>query len=134
MILWIHETVIQTGIACKKNSFFKDLSNSACLWTRTRFAVKKIELVLVIRPPICWKCDFFLRFLRKNKNGIIIIIIIIIKHGWNENNHVSIQHINLYKLSEVTASIIKYTSILIVNCLQELIKNLLNLQLQTTIQ
>ena len=43
-------------------------------------------------------------------------------------NHVSIQHIILYKLSEVTASIIKYTSILIVNCLQELINNLLNFQ------
>ena len=43
-------------------------------------------------------------------------------------NHVSIQHIILYKLSEVTASIIKYTSILIVNCLQELINKLLNLQ------
>ena len=36
--------------------------------------------------------------------------------------------IHIYKLSEVTASIIKYTSILIVNCLQELINNLLNLQ------
>ena len=59
---------------------------------------------------------------------IITIAIIIIKHTWNENNHVSIQHINLYKFSEVTASIIKYTSILIVNCLQELINNLLNLQ------
>ena len=59
---------------------------------------------------------------------IIIIIITIIKHRWNENNHAWIQHINLYKLSEVTASIIKYTSILIVNCLQELINNLLNLQ------
>ena len=43
-------------------------------------------------------------------------------------NHVSIQHIILYKLSEVTASIIKYRSILIVNCLQELINNLINLQ------
>ena len=59
---------------------------------------------------------------------IIIIVVIIIDHGWNENNHVSIQHISLYKLSEVTASIIKYTSILTVNCLQELIKILLNLQ------
>ena len=59
---------------------------------------------------------------------IITIAIIIIKHTWNENNHVSIQHINLYKFSEVTASIIKYTSILIVNCLQGLINNLLNLQ------
>ena len=64
----------------------------------------------------------------------IIKIIIIInkimyhKNGWNENNHVSIQHINHYKLSEVTASIVKYTSILIVNCLQELINNMLNLQ------
>ena len=59
---------------------------------------------------------------------IIMIIIIIIKHGWSKNNQVSIQHINLYELSEVTASIIKYTSILILNCLQEMIKNLLNLQ------
>ena len=59
---------------------------------------------------------------------IIMIIIIIIKHGWSKNNQVSIQHVNLYELSEVTASIIKYTSILILNCLQELIKNLLNLQ------
>ena len=45
-----------------------------------------------------------------------------------KNSHISIQHINLYQLSEVTASIIRYTSILIVNCLQELINNLLNLQ------
>ena len=65
---------------------------------------------------------------------IIKIIIIIInkimyhKNGWNENNHVSVQHINHYKLSEVAASIVKYTSILIVNCLQELINNMLNLQ------
>ena len=43
-------------------------------------------------------------------------------------NHVSIQHINLNELLEVTASIIKYTSILILNCLQELIDNLLHLQ------
>ena len=47
---------------------------------------------------------------------IIITIIIIIKHGWSKNNQVSIQHINLYELSEVTASIIKYTSILITVC------------------
>ena len=59
---------------------------------------------------------------------IIIKIIIIINYGWYKNNHVSIQRMNLYELSEVTASIIKYTSILILNCLQELIKNLLNLQ------
>ena len=32
-------------------------------------------------------------------------------------------NINLYELSEVTASIIKYTLILILNCLQELINN-----------
>ena len=67
-------------------------------------------------------CVFFIIII------IITIAIIIIKHTWNENNHVSIQHINLYKFSEVTASIIKYTSILIVNCLQGLINNLLNLQ------
>ena len=60
--------------------------------------------------------------------GVIIIIIIIIKHGWNKNNHVSIQHINLYELSEITTSIIKYTSILILTFLQELINSLLNLQ------
>ena len=59
-------------------------------------------------------CVFFIIII------IITIAIIIIKHTWNENNHVSIQHINLYKFSEVTASIIKYTSILIVNYLQEL--------------
>ena len=58
----------------------------------------------------------------------VIIIIIIIKHGWNKNNHVSIQHINLYELSEITTSIIKYTSILILTFLQELINNLLNFQ------
>ena len=52
-----------------------------------------------------------------------------VKHGWNKNNHVSIQHIKLYELSEVTACIIKYTAILILNCLQELINNLLNLQI-----
>ena len=38
------------------------------------------------------------------------------------------QYINLYELPEITASIIKYTSILILNCLQEFIKKLLNLQ------
>ena len=64
---------------------------------------------------------------------MIIIVTIINKTMYhkaqvNENNHVSIQHINLYKLSQITASIIKSTSILIVNCLQELINNLLNLQ------
>ena len=64
---------------------------------------------------------------------IIIIITIIInkqfirKHGWNKNN-VSIQNINLYELSEAIASIIKYTSIQILNCLQKSINNLLNLQ------
>ena len=42
--------------------------------------------------------------------------------------NILIQHINLYELSEITASIIKYTSILIVNCLQEFINTLLNLQ------
>ena len=61
-------------------------------------------------------------------NPFIIIIIIIIKHGQNRNNNVSIQHINLYELLEATASIIKYTSKLILDCLQELINNLLNLQ------
>ena len=50
------------------------------------------------------------------------------KYGWNKNNHVSIQHINIYELSEVTAFFIKYTSIQILNWLQELINNLLNLQ------
>ena len=59
---------------------------------------------------------------------MIIIIIIIIKHEWNKNHHVSIHNINLYEFSEVTASNIKYKSILILNCLQELINNLLNLQ------
>ena len=44
------------------------------------------------------------------------------------NNNVSIQQINIYKLLEATASIIKYTSIQILNCLQKLINNLLNLQ------
>ena len=34
----------------------------------------------------------------------------------NNNNHVSIQHINLYEFLEVTASIIKCTSILITVC------------------
>ena len=42
---------------------------------------------------------------------------------------VTFQYINLYEFPEVTASVIKYTSILILNCLQELIKNLLNLQI-----
>ena len=48
--------------------------------------------------------------------------------GEIKKDNVSIQHINLYELSEVSASIIKYTSILILNCLQELINKLLNLQ------
>ena len=34
---------------------------------------------------------------------------------------VTFQYINLYEFPEVTASVIKYTSILILNCLQELI-------------
>ena len=62
--------------------------------------------------------------------AIIIINKIIYHKTWvNKNNDVSIQHINLYELSEATASIIKYTSKLILNCLQELINNLLNLQI-----
>ena len=40
-----------------------------------------------------------------------------------KNNHISVQHINLYELSEVTVSIIKYTSILILNSLQEVIND-----------
>ena len=51
-----------------------------------------------------------------------------------KSNHVSIQHINLYELSEVAASIIKYTSILILNCLQEMINNILNLQTTYSIE
>ena len=53
----------------------------------------------------------------------IIIIInktIIIKHEGKRNNNVSIQHINLYKLSE---AIINYTLKLILNCLQKLINS-----------
>ena len=46
---------------------------------------------------------------------------------YNRNNNVSIQNIILYKLSQASASIVKYTSLLL-NCLQELINNLLNLQ------
>ena len=45
----------------------------------------------------------------------------VIKRGWNKSYHVSIQHINLYELSEVTASIIKYTSMLITLCKNRLI-------------
>ena len=52
----------------------------------------------------------------------------ILKHECNEKNHASTQHINLYKHSEVTASIIKYISRLIIKYFQELINNLLNLQ------
>ena len=48
--------------------------------------------------------------------------------GEIKNSHVSIPHINIYELLEVTAFIIKRTSILILNCLQGLINNLLNLQ------
>ena len=59
---------------------------------------------------------------------LLLLLLLLLNDRWNENNHVSIQHINLYKLSEVTASIIKYTSILIVNCLQEFINKLLNLE------
>ena len=51
----------------------------------------------------------------------------------NNNNHVSIQHINLYEFSEVTAFIIRYTSILILYCLQKLINNLLYLQTKYSI-
>ena len=58
----------------------------------------------------------------------LLLLLLLLNHRWNEHNHVSIQHINLNKLSEVTVSIIKYTSILIVNCLQELINKLLNLE------
>ena len=59
---------------------------------------------------------------------LLLLLLLLLKHGSTENNHVSIQHIIHYKLLEVTASIIKYTLILIVNCLQELINHLLNLQ------
>ena len=52
----------------------------------------------------------------------------IIKHWWTEENHVSIKHINPYRLLPVTASIIKYTSILILSGFLELINSLLNLQ------
>ena len=62
------------------------------------------------------------------RRTIIIMTIIITKYGWNTNNNISIQHINLYELLGATVSIIKYTSKLILNCLQELINNLLNLQ------
>ena len=48
-------------------------------------------------------------------------LLLLLKHEWNKNNNVSIQHINLYELSEATASIIKCTSIQILNCLQKLI-------------
>ena len=49
----------------------------------------------------------------------LIKIIIIISHGWNRNNSVSIQHIILYELSEATTSIVKCPSKLILDCLQE---------------
>ena len=49
----------------------------------------------------------------------LIKIIIIISHGRNRNNSVSIQHIILYELSEATTSIVKCTSKLILDCLQE---------------
>ena len=63
----------------------------------------------------------------------MIIIIKINKTMYNKawvkkNNNASIQHTNLYELSGITASIIKCTSILILNCLPELINKLLNLQ------
>ena len=94
-----------------------------------------INTIICLEMPFGWLHDVLLRlclfqnaFWWRLMSGRGQSRQCIIKHGWNENNHVSIQHINLYKLSEVTASIIKYTSILIVNCLQELIKNLLNLQ------
>ena len=54
---------------------------------------------------------------------------ILIKHGWNKNNNVSIQHIKFYELSETTGSIINYSLKLILNSLQELINNVLNLQI-----
>ena len=49
------------------------------------------------------------------------VLMIIIKHGRNKSNHLAIQCISHYELWEVTTSIIKYTSILILNCLQEFI-------------
>ena len=48
--------------------------------------------------------------------------------GEKKNTNVSIQHINLCVLSKVTASIIKYISIQILNYLRKLINNLLNLK------
>ena len=71
----------------------------------------------------------------KDRTWLVIIILLLLsllllllKHWLNKKNNGSIQHINLYELSETTASIIKYTSIQILNCLQKLINNLLNLQ------
>ena len=64
----------------------------------------------------------------KDRTWLVIIILLLLsllllllKHGLNKKNNGSIQHINLYELSETTASIIKYTSIQILNCLQKLI-------------
>ena len=51
----------------------------------------------------------------------MIIIIIIIKHGGNKNNHVSIQHINLYELLE-GHGLPYQMHININNCFQDLIK------------
>ena len=51
-----------------------------------------------------------------------------VKYGLKKINNASVQHINLYKLLEATASIIKHTPKLMLKCLQELIKNLLNFQ------
>ena len=88
----------------------------------------KLNYKMYYKSVIVHKNRIFTYFENKVKKlNNMIIIIVIIKHGWNKNN-VSIQHINLYELLEATASIIKYTSIQILNCLQKLIHNLLNLQ------
>ena len=63
-------------------------------------------------------------------NSIIVIIIrqCIIKHGSNGNNNFSIQHINLYKLSVATASIIKHTSKLLIKLFARIILKLKSLR------
>ena len=51
--------------------------------------------------------------LAKNVVSDLYFMTASLTHGWTRNNKVSIQHINIYELSEATVSIIKYKSKLI---------------------
>ena len=106
---WCSKTHRRDGVNLKLESV-----SSESLFNKNKHWICQINLVF-IHPTnnSSWFCRDNIPLFNMPSPWLIIIMIItiiIIKHGWNKNNHVSIQHINLYELSEVTASIIKYTS------------------------